>query len=212
VTGDDLIARAAGLATPGHRRILGITGAPGAGKSTVARAVVDELGPERAVLVPMDGFHLSNATLTAWQRRDRKGAWDTFDADGYVHLLRRLRDQAEDVVHAPDFDRTIDESLGSAIPVRRDVPLVVTEGNYLLYDRGGWAGVAALLDESWYLELDDPTRLSRLTLRHQEHGLAADRATEWASTVDQVNADAVAGTRARADLIVTAGQGFRQSS
>jgi pantothenate kinase len=212
VTSADLIARAAGLATPGHRRILGITGAPGAGKSTVARAVVDELGPERAVLVPMDGFHLSNATLTAWQRRDRKGAWDTFDADGYVHLLRRLRDQAEDVVHAPDFDRTIDESLGSAIPVRRDVPLVVTEGNYLLYDRGGWAGVAALLDESWYLELDDPTRLSRLSLRHQQHGLAADRAAEWASTVDQVNADAVAGTRARADLIVTAGQGFRQSS
>src|SRR4029453_8603421 len=86
-----LVERARGRAEQGGRRLLGITGAPGAGKSTVARAVVEELGPELCALVPMDGFHLANVTLIAWGRRDRKGAWDTFDADGYVHLLRRLR-------------------------------------------------------------------------------------------------------------------------
>jgi pantothenate kinase len=151
----------------------------------------------------MDGFHLSNSTLVAWRRRERKGAWDTFDADGYVHLLRRLRNQEEDVVHAPSFDRDVDESIGSALPVPRDVPLVVTEGNYLLSDWGAWAGVAPLLDESWYLQADDATRQERLTSRHQRHGMSHEQASTWALTTDQDNAAVVARSRARADLIVT---------
>ena len=102
----DLVERARALATPGQRHLLGITGAPGAGKSKVARELVDELGPDLAVLVPMDGFHLSNQTLIAWGRRGRKGASDTFDADGYVNLLRRLRNQQEEIVHAPTSTAT----------------------------------------------------------------------------------------------------------
>ena len=199
----DLVERARALAVPGGRRLLGITGAPGAGKTSVARRVVEELGSDLAVLVPMDGFHLSNNTLVAWGRRDRKGAWDTFDADSYVHLLRRLRNQVEDVVHAPDFDRDVDESIGSALPVRQEVPLVVTEGNYLLSDWGAWAGVAPLLDESWYLQADDPTRQERLTSRHQRHGMSREQAATWALTTDQDNAAVVTRSQARADLVVT---------
>ena len=137
-----LVARARVLAAAGGRRILGLTGPPGAGKSTVARTLVDALGPDTAVLVPMDGFHLANVTLRALGRRDRKGAWDTFDVGGYVALLRRLRAADEPVVHAPDFDRQLEEPIGSAVPVAADVPLVVTEGNYLLSREGGWGGVA----------------------------------------------------------------------
>jgi pantothenate kinase len=199
----ELVDRARRLAERGEPRILGITGAPGAGKSTLARTVVDELGPRRSVLVPMDGFHLSNATLRAYGRRDRKGAWDTFDADGYVHLLRRLRDRTDEVVHAPDFDREVDESIGSAIPVHRDVPLVVTEGNYLLSAEGSWTEVAVLLDESWYLELDEPTRLARLVRRHERHGMTHQQAVDWAGGTDQANAVLVARGRERADLVVT---------
>jgi fructokinase len=198
-----LVGRARALAVPGQRRLLGITGAPGAGKSTVAREIVDKLGPDRAVLVPMDGFHLSNTTLIAWGRRNRKGALDTFDADGYVHLLRRLRNQEEDVVHAPEFDRDVDESIGSALPIRREVPLVVTEGNYLLSDRGAWAGVAPLLDESWYLEARDEIRHERLTRRHQVHGMDPEQAATWARTTDQDNAVVIAESRAHADLVIT---------
>ena len=199
----DLVERARALAEPGRRRLLGLTGAPGAGKTSVAHTIVDELGSDLAVLVPMDGFHLSNHTLIAWGRRDRKGASDTFDADGYVHLLRRLRNQEEDIVHAPDFDRDVDESIGSALPVRRDVPLVVTEGNYLLTESGAWAGVAPLLDESWYLQVNDATRQERLASRHQRHGMSREQASTWALTTDQDNAAVVAQSRARADLVVT---------
>jgi pantothenate kinase len=196
------VERARALAVPGQRHLLGITGAPGAGKTKVARDIVDKLGPDLAAFVPMDGFHLSNHTLIALGRRDGKGAWDTFDADGYVQLLRRLRNQEEEIVHAPDFDRDVDESIGSALPIRRGVPLVVTEGNYLLSKVGGWAGVAPLLDESWYLELDDATRLERLSYRHQQHGMSRDQAESWARTTDQDNAVLIAQSMPRADLVI----------
>jgi fructokinase len=199
----ELLERARALAVPGQRHLLGITGAPGAGKSKVAQDLIDKLGSDLAAFVPMDGFHLSNHTLITWRRRGRKGAWDTFDADGYVHLLRRLRDQEEEIVHAPDFNRDVDESIGSALPIRRDVPLIVTEGNYLLTDLGGWAGVAPLLDESWYLQIDEATRLQRLTYRHQRHGMNHEQADAWARTTDQANAVLIAQCMPRADLVIT---------
>jgi pantothenate kinase len=198
----DLVERARALAVPGQRHVLGITGAPGAGKTKVAQAIVEKLGPDLVAFVPMDGYHLSNHTLIAWGRRDRKGAWDTFDADGYVDLLRRLRHQEEEIVHAPDFDRDVDEAIGSALPIHREVPLVVTEGNYLLSDVGGWAGVAPLLDESWYLELEDAIRLERLAYRHQLHGMSHEQADVWARTTDQDNAVLIAQSRPRADLVI----------
>jgi pantothenate kinase len=199
----ELVERARRMAVPGQRALLGVTGPPGAGKTTLASAVVRALGPGLAVLVPMDGFHLADPTLVAWGRRERKGAPDTFDVGGYVALLRRLRDQQEDVVHAPEFDRALEASLGSAVPVARAVPLVVTEGNYLLSTEGPWAEVAPLLDESWYLQLPDDVRVDRLVRRREGYGSDHDEAVAWALGSDQANADVVARGRARADLLVS---------
>ena len=199
----DLVERARRLAVPGQRAILGITGPPGAGKTTLSRTVVDTLGPEVAVLVPMDGFHLADPTLVAWGRRARKGAPDTFDVGGYVSLLHRLRDQREEHVHAPEFDRALEASLGSAVPVPRDVPLVVTEGNYLLNGDGEWGQVEGLLDESWYIQLPDDVRVGRLVHRREGYGTDHEEALAWATGSDQANADVVARGRSRADLLVT---------
>jgi pantothenate kinase len=196
-----LIKRARGLVEPGRRRILGITGAPGAGKSTLANKVVAALGAD-AVLVPMDGFHLANAELERLGRRDRKGAVDTFDAAGYAALLRRLRDGTESLVYAPLFRREIEEPIACAIPVPREMPLVVTEGNYLLVDSGGWAPVRGLLDEVWFLDPPAEVRLDRLVRRHQEFGKPPRQAWQWAHGTDQRNAVLVDSTRARADLVV----------
>lgn len=202
----DAITRARELAAGGGRVLLGIAGAPGAGKSTLAAAVADAVGPA-AVDVPMDGFHLAQAELERLGRADRKGAPDTFDADGFVALLRRMRDQrpGDALVYAPAFDRTLEEPVAGAIPVAADVPLVVVEGNYLLVPDGAWAGVRPLLDECWFVEVDDALRLDRLTARHAAHGKAPSAAYAWARGPDERNARLVAATRDRADAVVRLG-------
>jgi pantothenate kinase len=196
-----LVERARRLVVRGERRILGITGAPGAGKSTVAATLVDALDGA-AILVPMDGFHLANAELERLGRRGRKGAVDTFDAAGFAALLRRLREPAEECVYAPVFRREIEEPIACAIPVGRDVPLVVTEGNYLLVDAGGWAPVRGLLDQVWFLAPSEAVRLDRLVRRHEAFGKSPAEAREWTFGSDQRNAELVESTRGRADLVV----------
>lgn len=197
-----LLARAAALAA-GGRRLLGLAGPPGAGKSTLAQALVDALG-ERAVLVPMDGFHLAQAELERLGRADRKGAPDTFDADGFVALLARLRAQGpgDPVVYAPRFDRHLEEAIAGAIAVVAAVPLVVVEGNYLLHDEGAWAEVAGLLDDAWYLDLPDEARVGRLVARHVAHGRTPAAARDWVLRSDEANARLVTRGRTRAGLVV----------
>jgi pantothenate kinase len=201
VSVDDLVAAARGLVSPGERRFLGITGAPGAGKSTVAELVVAGLG-EDAVLVSMDGFHLSNTELRRLGRLERKGASDTFDAAGYVNLLERLHARTDAVVYAPWFDRSLEESIGSAIPVPADVPLIVTEGNYLLADGPEWGRISPLLDECWYVEPGDDVRLQRLVARHQRFGRSLEEARDRSYGSDGRNAELIAATRSKATRII----------
>jgi pantothenate kinase len=176
---------------------------PGAGKSRLAEELAELLGP-RAVYVPMDGFHLANEELVRLERRDRKGAPDTFDCAGYVALLRRLRagGQEETCVYAPRFRREIEEPVAGAIPVPPEVPLVITEGLYLLVETGGWGAVRSLLDQVWYVEVAEELRIERLVARHQAFGKPSDESRRWALGSDQRNAELVRTTRGRADLVV----------
>ncbi len=195
-----LVERARELTAAG-RAVLGICGAPGSGKSTLAARLAAEIGPA-AVVVPMDGFHLHDDELARLGLSERKGAPETFDVAGYVALLRRLRIETDHTVYAPAFDRSHELSVAGAIAVRPDHRLVVTEGNYLLYDEGGWSDVRPLLDEAWFVEGDQELRLSRLVERHVAHGKPPEVAHRWATVSDQANADLVARTRPAADVLV----------
>jgi pantothenate kinase len=194
---DTLIARARELAARGPRTILGVAGPPGGGKSTLADAIVAALG-DSAVLLPMDGFHLAQPELVRLGIRDRMGAPHTFDAAGYVALLKRLRAGGDDVVYAPEFRREIEEPIAGTIAIAPEIPLVVTEGNYLLL----WDGVRSLLDEAWYVDMDEATRLEWLIARHVAFGKTPDEAEAWVMRSDQANAAVVAATRDRADVVV----------
>ncbi len=202
---DEAVERAVELAAAGQRTVLGIAGAPGSGKSTLARRVVaavdERLGAGTAVQVPMDGFHLSNSALDALGRHGRKGAVDTFDADGYVALVRRLV-AADTTVWAPDFDRRIDEPVAGSIAVAPTTRLVVSEGNYLLDDTEPWAALGDLFTETWFCAVDDGVRVDRLVGRHMRHGRDHDAARAWAVEVDGVNAARVAPTVIRASRTV----------
>lgn len=200
-----LAARNGSPRTDPARVIIGIVGEPGAGKSTLAQALTTELAAQgvRAALVPMDGFHLANVTLARRGIADRKGAVETFDGDGYVALLRRLRTfTAPEVVHAPSYDRSIEESVAGAIEVSPDTEIVITEGNYLLVEEEPWQAVPALLDETWFVTVDPTVRRERLIARHLRFGKEPAVAEAWVQDVDQPNADLIRATAARADLVI----------
>lgn len=188
------------------RVLVGLTGPPAAGKSTLSTALARTLSTVEhvsAVAVPMDGFHLANAELDRLGLADRKGAPETFDAAGFVHLLRRLRSPDTHIVYAPAFDRQINESIGSAIPVPVEVRVIVIEGNYLLLDTPPWDGVRPLLDLVVYLDAPSATRHAALVRRQLARGLSQPEARAWAAGSDAANAAVIESTRSRADHVLS---------
>jgi pantothenate kinase len=181
--------------------MIGICGAPGAGKSTLAQRLVTALGAE-AALIGMDGYHLAQAELARLGRAERKGAPDTFDAAGYVHLLRRVRDRTGETVYAPEFRRDIEEPVAGAVPVRPGHRYVVTEGNYLLLAQEPWREVRTLLTETWFLAPDETLRRDRLIARHRAFGRSLGEARERTLGSDEHNAVLINATRRAADLVL----------
>ena len=184
------------------RKILGIAAAPGAGKSTLAAALQGALG-ERVLVVPMDGYHLANSELQRLGRTQRKGAEDTFDANGYANLIERIRNPyPNEIVYAPDFRRALEEGIAGAIPVHADIALVITEGNYLLRQTPAWQRARAAMDAVWYLDVDDDVRRQRLLARHMRFGRSEADALAWMAQSDEPNAVQIAQTRAFADWVL----------
>ncbi|GIF15531.1 nucleoside/nucleotide kinase family protein [Actinoplanes teichomyceticus] len=207
----ELADRARALVGGGRRAVLGITGPPGAGKTTLAESLLAALAPHPpaglapggwVAHVPMDGFHLADAELDRLGLRDRKGAPETFDAWGYAALLRRLLADEDDMVYAPGFDRRLEQPIAGTIGVAGPARLVLTEGNYLLLTDGRWAGLRGLFSEVWYADLEPAERLRRLIARHVRFGKEPAAAAEWATGTDERNAALIAATRDRADLVV----------
>ncbi|WP_235491777.1 nucleoside/nucleotide kinase family protein [Leifsonia sp. Root112D2] len=186
----------------GIRQIIGIVGAPGAGKSTLADLIGAQLGPQNCAVVPMDGFHLANAVIEGTPLQSRKGAIDTFDVGGYLSLLARLRANDEPVVYAPSYRRGLEEPLAASIAVPQSTMFVLTEGNYLLADEQPWNRIRGLLDETWFIDRGRDARIAQLIGRHMEFGMDAARAAEWANGSDEVNARLVESTRERADHVI----------
>ncbi len=190
------------LNSSGNRILIGIVGKPGAGKSTLSAYLLRELQSNEITVVPMDGYHLSNAVLQQLGRAERKGAPDTFDAAGFAALLKRIRSDNSADIYYPIFDRSFEESIAAQGVVTTETKVVIVEGNYLLHDKGDWKEVAGLLDETWFIDVDDEIRLQRLIARHIAFGKTPAEAEAWSRGSDEVNAKIIEQTRSRADAVI----------
>ncbi len=184
------------------RVIIGLVGKPGSGKSTLSTHLMKKLPKETTALVPMDGFHLSNEQLAQLGRSERKGAPDTFDSEGYANLIELIKLGSDQEIHFPIFHREFDESISDEGIVRPNATLVLTEGNYLLLNEGGWSRVPKLLTESWFIDVNNDRRMARLVSRHIKYGKSPESAHDWANGPDQRNAELIEATRAMADVII----------
>lgn len=201
---DDHIRSPGRLAAGPDRRILGIVGGPGAGKSTLAAAIGERIArtdPHRVAVVGMDGWHLASSTLQRLGRLERKGAPDTFDAAGYVAFLQRFRSDPS-TIWAPEYRRSVEEPIGGALEIGPEVTLLVTEGNYLLLEDPPWDRVRRLLDEAWFLAPPDDVRRARLIARHEQVGRSPEEAIARADGSDAANAAVIARTAPRADVVL----------
>ena len=184
------------------RIIIGLVGKPGAGKSTLSSYLLKKLPKETTALVPMDGFHLSNAQLNKLGRIERKGAPDTFDSHSYADLLQRIKTDTSNDIYFPIFHRDIEESIAAEGVIHPHTSLILTEGNYLLLESNGWSQVAEMLTESWFLDIDNDRRMARLVARHIKYGKSTEAAHAWANGVDEGNAQLIERTRVNSDVII----------
>ncbi|HCP72687.1 MAG: fructose transporter [Actinobacteria bacterium BACL4 MAG-121022-bin9] len=200
---DEALSRIKDLALKHSGRfIIGIVGKPGAGKSTLTSHLIENLPKDSVSLVPMDGYHLSNLQLKNLGLSDRKGAFNTFDSNGYVSLLKRINTETDQDIYYPVFHREIEESYAADGVVLANTKIVLTEGNYLLFDKAGWEKVATELTEIWYININDDVRIDRLVKRHEFYGKDKESALNWATGTDEINAKIVESTAVKADVII----------
>ena len=186
-------------ATGQGRFLTALAGPPGAGKSTLAAALVDALG-QGAKAVPMAGFHYDDRVLIARGARDRKGAPDTFDAQGFFHLLRRLRSEGE--VAIPLFDRDLEISRAGADIVTPEDRLLVVEGNYLLLNEAPWPQAAPLFDLTVWIDVPEAELDRRLLARWAHYGKTPAQARAWIDGNDMPNIRRVTRNSRAADVVV----------
>ncbi len=189
----------------GERYLLGIVGYPGAGKTTVSawlEAGVNQLHPNRAKVVPMDGFHLSNEQLKQMRMLEYKGIPETFDGHGFTRLLKRLRTNSDQIVYCPRFERGIEASIPDDIAVLPINRLCIIEGNYLLLDREPWRQCKKILDEIWFLDVPFSTITPRLLARHMQGGRTPEGAKVKVESTDLPNARLIEQSKPRADMVI----------
>jgi len=202
ILAQEYINRARRLAQKNKRTIIAIAGAPGSGKSTVARLLHEAL-TDISMVVPMDGYHLSNKELERLGRKDRKGAPDTFDVLGYKSLIERIKHQQKDeVIYAPEFYRTIEEPIAGSLAIFDHIPLIITEGNYLLLSQDRWKDLAPVFDEHWFVTAPTAERQQRLIDRHHYFGRSLEDAKAWVENTDEPNARLIEQHRQKVDVVI----------
>jgi len=184
------------------RTLIGIVGKPGAGKSTVVEQIEKRYQPNEVSIIPMDGFHLSNEELISLGRRDRKGAPDTFNVEGFTSLIKRVKSDSKVDHMFPIFHREIEASIADEGMVPKESKVVVIEGNYLFSEAHNWDAIYPLLDHTWFIEIDDEIRVQRLIARHVRYGKTHEEAEAWSRGSDETNARFIGLTAYRAENLI----------
>jgi pantothenate kinase len=203
ISAAELIARIADW--DGERRcIVAIAGPPGSGKSTFAEKLDAELNAQSAgsaAILPMDEYHLDDMVLVPRGLRSRKGAPETFDVAGFVHMIGRLRDNLEPDIAVPVFDRSIEIARAGARLIPRSVRALIVEGNYLLLDRSPWNEL--IFDLTVMVDVQRDVLRQRLVQRWLDLELTLLEANTKVNDNDMINVELVKNSSRRPDFFLS---------
>jgi pantothenate kinase len=188
------------------RSLTAIVGAPGAGKSTLAEAVVAKLNEEAAesaAVLPMDGYHFDDKVLVPRGLRPRKGAPETFDVAGFHHVLQRLKRNEEPEIAVPVFDRDLEIARAGARLIPRSVRHLIVEGNYLLLDRPGWSSLREVFDTTIMIAVPEAVLRQRLVERWQSYRLPPDEIAAKVESNDLPNGRLIVSASVPAEFVVS---------
>ena len=189
------------------RLLIGITGVPGAGKSTVAELLMKKINEvlkqERAIVIPMDGYHYHNDRLAEKGLLPLKGIPQTFDSERFVLLIKEIASEKIDTIYCPSYDRSLHNPVEGSIVIEKTHKIIIVEGNYLLLDTSPWNELVDLFTESWFIETPLTTTQERLISRHVRTGLSYEEALRKISSTDAPNAELILQTRQRATKVIT---------
>ena len=201
----DTLAERLSAQTTERRLLVALVGAPGSGKSTVAERLVSQLHRSKAdcaALLPMDGYHYDNILLTELGRLARKGAPDTFDVGGLRHMLLRLRENTDETVAIPVFDRSIEIARAGAGRISQQARIIVVEGNYLLLDLSPWSALAPFFDLTVSIRVTEAQLRWRLNERWRRQGISPPDIPSKVEANDLPNARTVLAHSLPADFVL----------
>jgi len=204
----------------GARLIVFLSAPPGTGKTTLAQFLEHLSGTEEGLTavqaVGLDGYHyhqayiLSHNTVVDGQAvpmKAVKGCPETFDAERLKEKLLRM--QTEDVLW-PVYDRNLHDVVEDVISVTK--PIVLVEGNWLLYSEGPWQAMRELCDDSVFIEAESDLLAQRLIERKIRGGLTREEGEAFYNRSDKRNIERLMARhhKARTTLVLEADGGLRR--
>ncbi|MCA1590861.1 MAG: uridine kinase [Acidobacteria bacterium] len=181
--------------------IIGICGGTGSGKTTIARAILDEIGVENVVLIEQDSYYrnLSDMPLDARHQANFDHP-DSIDSDMLVNHLKRLKQGQQ--VEMPLYDFKT-HTRSDRIEIIEPRPVVIVEGILIFAE----PRVLDLLDVRVFVDTPDDIRLMRRIKRDiNERGRTFERTLDqYERTIRPMHFEFVEPSKRHADIIIPEG-------
>ena len=181
--------------------IIGLGGGSGSGKTTIARSIVEAIGPDSVSLIQHDAYYRDQTDLPMEERvKVNYDHPESFETSLLVRHLQELRGGR--AVERPIYDFTVYNRLPQTARVEPK-PVVIVEGILVIYE----PELRALMDLKIYVDTDPDLRvLRRLERDLKERGRSFDSVhDQYLATVRPMHLQFVEPSKRYADMVIPEG-------